>query len=343
MKNTTKRTLAASAAAAVLIGAVPFSAYGESVPLEGASETEVSEAAMAQSEPNFNYISATITVGASDEVNTIASDDFLTYLYKSNSTLVLGADGAQKSFNDITEGSVITYYINANAPATLQYPPHYTADVIVIEDADSDVSRTISVFDSEYLSEDGEFYLNLGDNTAFYLTDPSEFTGGKALVFYDMILDSYPAQIAPIAVVKLAEDEEADVVYDFEVVSSRATPDLSKVKEISVGDVVISHIPVTVNGVQMLPVRSYAEALGFEVEWIEETKTVNVGHASFNVNEDSYVMGRTMAQSLGQAPILIALPGESFATTYVPAAFFTEILGATITVDGTAARISIDD
>ena len=120
-------------------------------------------------------------------------------------------------------------------------------------------------------------------------------------------------------------------------------PDLSGVRTIVAGETTIAHIPVTVNEVQMLPVRAVAEALGYQVDWIGETKSVNVGFASFSIEEDSYAFARRAPQALGQAPVLISIPSEQFATTYVPATFFTEVLGCTMTADGDTLYIALED
>ncbi len=99
------------------------------------------------------------------------------------------------------------------------------------------------------------------------------------------------------------------------------------------------HIPVVVNGIQMLPVRAVAEALGYGVKWDDETKSVYVNHAYFSIDEDSYVIGRRAPQQLGQSPVLIALPEDAYATTYVPVEFFTDVLGHEVKVDGEKAEI----
>lgn len=284
----------------------------------------------------YGYLTGSFTVGESGEENAIASDDDSLYLYKSEETLVLDANGEDKTFDDIKKGDVITYYVDANAPATLQLPVHYTADVIVIESESSDVSRKIAVFSEELLSDDGSLVISIGDKTKYYSrTKEAMFISGKALIFYDIMLESYPNQTTPLAIVKLAEDAFPAEDEPSEV----QTADISGVKRIKAGDAVIDHVPVTVNGVQMLPVRAYAEALGLSVEWINDAKSVYVGHAHFVIDEDSYVMGKAMPQQLGQAPVLIAPPGETNATTYVPVAFFTEILQAEIKADGETAEI----
>ncbi|MGN1098261.1 MAG: hypothetical protein ACI4SS_05130, partial [Clostridia bacterium] len=119
MKNTTKRTLAAMSAAAMLMTGGVISVYGEenAPQLISAPEIEASEETGAVID--HGCVVNRITIGVSDEENAVASEDGLTYLYKSGKTLVLSSDGSRKSFADITEGTVISYYVDGNSPMTL--------------------------------------------------------------------------------------------------------------------------------------------------------------------------------------------------------------------------------
>lgn len=328
MNKNLKAILAGLSAASLLVG-VSSAVIGDEN--TAAPETAALEAASEAAVSKQGYLCGKMTVGKSDEDEAIASSDGELYLYKNSAALIIGADGGALSFDDLAEGDVIYYFVDQSSPMTLQLPVHYTADVIVVDNGENPVLTELSRFDSELVNEENTLALNIGENTVLYGSE--EFLGGKAIIIYGNTTKSIPAQTTPAAVVVLDADEAADL--------SAETADLSRVKEITVGDTVLSHIPVSVNNVQMLPVRAYAEALGFDVEWDAETKTVSVGKAYFSLNEDSYVIGRAMPRALGQAPVLFALPGDEFALTYVPIAFFTEILGAEITVDGESAQIAL--
>ncbi len=100
---------------------------------------------------------------------------------------------------------------------------------------------------------------------------------------------------------------------------------------------------IVVNGVQlnqkglldgdkvMLPVRALAEALGFEVNWVGESETVQLirgaNFITFQIGTDGYTFAKTAPMPLGKAPALI---GD---LTYVPVNFADEILHTTVTVD----------
>ncbi len=258
-------------------------------------------------------------------------------LYKTVYTHVLSDRGEELSFDDIKTGDHITYYVNGDAPAKLLSPDHYYPEVIVVEKENSDSFRKLAVFDEELISDDNELKLNMNPDVPYYskIREYSKaletnFPSGKALVFYDITTRSIPAQTTPLAVVKLTDDEVS-------AAAEGETPDLSAVKAFLVdkdGDYYVPYIPVTVDGVQMIPVRELAESLGFTVGWDGETNSVTVGQASFTIDVDSYSFAKAAPRQLGQAPVLIALPGEDTALTYVPVSFFTDVLGYTIEVSG---------
>ena len=329
MKKTTKRIIAAMTAAATLTlgaGIAAVQADEENVPMVVMPVQTNAPTA------DHGYLIGGMVVGKNGDV--ITSEDGGTCLYKPDGAYVLAADGSALSFDDIKAGDVITYYVDGNAPMTLQLPVTYSPAVVVVGD---EVGQKIAVFDEDGLSDDGELKLNYDLSTPYYSrTREATLISGKALILYNMMTMSIPAQTNPLASVKLVDDEpEADVAAQ--------VPDLSGIRTIVAGENTIAHIPVTVNEVQMLPVRAVAEALGYEVEWLGETKSVNVGFASFSIEEDSYAFARRAPQSLGQAPVLISIPSEQFATTYVPATFFTEVLGCTMTAEGNTLYIALED
>ncbi len=253
--------------------------------------------------------------------------DLHVYNYAHNAC-VLSDRGERLDFGDIKVGDHITYYAYGDTTADCYYP-----ELIVVEKEGSGVNRKLSVFDEELLSDDGELKLNVNPDIPYYSkTREATLISGKALVFYDVTTRSIPAQTTPLAIVKLADEPFFE------------NGDLSGVEAFHVnkdGDYYIAYTPVTVDGTQMIPVRDLAEALGFTVGWDGETNTVTVGQASFTIDTDSYSFAKAAPRSLGQAPVLITLPGESSARTYVPVSFFTDVLGYTVTVSGNTATVAM--
>ncbi len=81
-------------------------------------------------------------------------------------------------------------------------------------------------------------------------------------------------------------------------------------------------------GDKMIPLRGVCEELGFEVNWIEESRAIEIVKMPIFItcspDFDGYAFSRMAHQPLGTAPILVD------GTTYVPVGFVSDILGGTI-------------
>lgn len=263
-------------------------------------------------------------------------------------TIVLGfANGDVKSVKDIKKGDKITVYSNAYAPAPLIMPPQYQADVIVVEDA----AATINSIDVDtYVKGEDEMLVNISNTLALNIAEDTEIVdreGKKAdakeldkkdlAVIYSASTKSIPAQTTPIKVVVLGENEmalkalEAANATPAPEATPEATPevtdapvDYSKVKDITVGEKVITNI-YKENDTLMVPLREIAETLGFTVEWDGATKSImlNSGIYSLKIGENAYGVGKMMPQQLKAAPVI-----KDDDLTYVPVEYFTELLEA---------------
>ncbi len=105
---------------------------------------------------------------------------------------------------------------------------------------------------------------------------------------------------------------------------------------------------VVENGVTYISVRPVAEALGLDVDWEADTKTVilsNKGplYITFTIGENAYTFAKTAPMELSGAPVIID------SASYIPADVITELLNFEISEDGnvlniiTGADISVDD
>lgn len=94
------------------------------------------------------------------------------------------------------------------------------------------------------------------------------------------------------------------------------------------GNEIAADYIVSESGDKMIPLRGVCEALGFEVIWQEESRTIEIVkmpiYITCSPDFDGYAFSRMAHQPLGTAPVLID------GTTYVPAGFVSEILGGTI-------------
>lgn len=81
-------------------------------------------------------------------------------------------------------------------------------------------------------------------------------------------------------------------------------------------------------GEKFIPLRSVCENLGFEVNWIEEERKIEIVKMPIYItctpDADGYTFSRMAPQPLGKAPMLVE------GTTYVPTNFVEAILGGTL-------------
>ncbi|GAA0845655.1 hypothetical protein GCM10008915_50390 [Bifidobacterium pullorum subsp. gallinarum] len=89
----------------------------------------------------------------------------------------------------------------------------------------------------------------------------------------------------------------------------------------------------------MIPLRSVSEALGFELDWNQEDRSAELTKPGSPIwtlvqtGKDQYAVNK-MYKSLGAAPVNVK------GTLYVPANFFSEVLRASVAVDGMKVSIT---
>lgn len=92
----------------------------------------------------------------------------------------------------------------------------------------------------------------------------------------------------------------------------------------------------------MIPLRSVSEALGFELGWNQQDRSAELTKPGspiwtlMQTGKDQYTVNK-MYKSLGAAPVNVK------GTLYVPANFFSEVLQANVSVDGTKVSISSEE
>ena len=96
------------------------------------------------------------------------------------------------------------------------------------------------------------------------------------------------------------------------------------------------------NGATYIAVRPIADALGLNVEWNGDTKTVVVTNGgplyiTFQIGVNGYTFAKTAPMELSGAPILVN------STTYVPADVFTDLLQYTVTNENGTLNIVTED
>ncbi len=102
--------------------------------------------------------------------------------------------------------------------------------------------------------------------------------------------------------------------------------------------------PIIRNGRTMLPIRFIAEALGADVSWTEQTKTVSV--KKFNFSISLFVGGFSAEVTKNGRVEQVELDSPSFienGRTYLPVRFVSENLGAKVDWNGDTQTVTIEN
>ncbi|MDF2520739.1 MAG: copper amine oxidase domain protein, partial [Clostridia bacterium] len=230
--------------------------------------------------------------------------------------IIISKDTYVLSNAEIAEGAVITGYFNANAPMIMIYPAQYNAEVVVVDKENQNVK--VDIFDENLVSSDNFLKLNISDATEIVLPDGTAYEGElankKLVVLYGISTRSIPAQTTPDKVVVLLDKE--------------TVPTVQIQGDVSAMDIVVNNKKIEApaaysseEGVVMIPLRAVAEALGYEVTWNDEQRSVYLGKAiSLTIGSDSYNYMKTAPIELEAAPTIVE------GRTFVPLSFFKTVL-----------------
>lgn len=260
-----------------------------------------------------DYIMVTTIDGEEIQFNTSENTQVI------DANTVLPLDLANRETNKVA----ITY---SNA-MTLSLPPQAYA-YVVIGNIKSDMGNPIfTVVEEVKSTEDGivivtdagskEITVPAAAEVSPYLTRnivtlADIKAGSNVLLWYDMMTMSIPAYATSEKVVlfagnvlEISEESDALTVNGVEIT------------------LLEDEIVYDNNGVEMLPLRTVAEALGFNVEWVNESQSIIISKGAFSATirigtvEGGINRARLVLET---APILY---GGS--KTYVPTSFFAEL------------------
>ena len=168
----------------------------------------------------------------------------LRFAVASNTIIIDRQDGFYMTADQLTEGMAVSVVYDMNSPMGMSMPPFLGNVAAVVANADAG-AFTVGKFDNELTDMKNMLKLNIDNATTsiqnmqgsrIRLTD-ADVKGQDALVFYDMMTMSLPAQTNPSFVLILGE---------------QTAPAVS------------------------VPLRETAEANGFEVKWQGKTKPILV-------------------------------------------------------------------
>lgn len=188
---------------------------------------------------------ASVETSATEGVSIVTIDNEqggLRFAVASNTIIINREDGFYMTADQLEEGMAVAVVYDMNSPMGMSLPPYLGNVAAVVANADAG-SFAVGKFDKELTDMKNMLKLNIdNERTAITnmqgsrirLTD-ADVKGQDALVFYDMMTKSLPAQVNPSFVLILGE---------------QAAPAVS------------------------VPLRETAEANGFSVKWQGKAKPI---------------------------------------------------------------------
>lgn len=233
--------------------------------------------------------------------------------------------------DDLEEGVEVTIFYHKDTIMAMSYPPILGPDVVIINDSEEYQGVMVSKFDDKLLSAEGDMVIRPSEETVIVDKDGEKLEiqdlyNRDLIAFFDIVLESYPAQTSPKKIVVMPEREEMPLEEE------PIVDETKDFKEFILGN---QHIK-KVNDVEMIPLRLLGESLGYEVKWSQETKTAELAKGAqwtaVTIGKDNYNFAKMLIK-LGVAPELID------STTYVPSSFIEEVLRVKVEVIPEGLRI----
>ena len=251
MKKNLTKGMAMGMVMTILAGTTAFAneAVTEPLLISENPNTKTIEEVIAEAEASM-YLTqegtvASIETSATEGVLVVTIDNEqggLRFAVASNTIIVNREDGSYMTADQLTEGMAVSVVYDMNSPMGMSMPPFLGNVAAVVANADAG-SFAVGHFDENLTDMKNMLQLNIDNErtpitnmqgSRIRLTD-ADVKGQDALVFYDMMTMSLPAQTNPSFVLILGE---------------QTAPAVS------------------------VPLRETAEANGFEVKWQGKTKPI---------------------------------------------------------------------
>ena len=254
--------------------------------------------------------------------NTEGLDALVAYVNEDD--ILLSDKDMEAAKNDKLEvGMEVSIFYHKDTMMAMSYPPMLGPDVVVINELDENdefISVMVSKFDEDLLNAEGDMIIRPSDNTVIVDKDGNkvekdDLADKDLIVFFDIVMTSYPGQTSPKKIVVMPERE--DQIIEEEPVEEELLAKFTLEKDFS----------KEIEGVTMIPLRVVGESLGYEVSWNQETKRVELLRGAqwtaVSIGKDNYSFAKMLIK-LGTAPVLVD------STTYVPLSFAEEVLKAKV-------------
>jgi len=180
---------------------------------------------------------------------------------------------------DIKVGNSVTAYYSEKV--TKSIPPQSTASAILLNALDEDAATLYMTVKEEtrrgddficYLNEEGSMIVSFAEGLDFTTIDGEKLSykdimiGDEILVWYDIVLTSYPGQTGADKAVLVDRKDKA--VQTVEIAEDGTIKLFDKT--FNVGNMIIDE------NIIRLPLRNFFENLGYEVGWNDQFKTISL-------------------------------------------------------------------
>lgn len=225
------------------------------------------------------------------------------------------------SREELKNGMEASIFYPENTPMALSNPPQLTPKVIVLGKEETN-NVLVDRFDEDLLNSAKNLKILVNDDIEIIDEEGNkvkkeDLKDRDLIIFYDIVLRSYPGQTTPKKIIVLNEDELQVPEEENELkVLDKIIINEEKVE-------LEDSLYENEDGVVMVPLRQIGEKLGYEVEWDHETSSASLTKSlewtRVTIGKDQYNFAKMLIK-LGTAP---ELKGEK---TYVPMTFLEEVL-----------------
>ena len=219
--NILKKGLALSIAAVITL--TPALTMAEQMDMVPISKAEVIAEVEQEKEAGYIEFSGKITEVYKDgEYNSILvaneDKDSLNELrvYLGDSIILSDKTMDLASKDLLKKGVKVSILYHKDTPMGLSLPPVLTPDAIVIRESEEPISVLVSKFDEKLLNDKKDLYILVSDKTNIVDIKGNKMTkedlfNRDLLVFYSIVMESYPGQTNPEKVIILPIKEDLPV------------------------------------------------------------------------------------------------------------------------------------
>lgn len=271
-----------------------------------------------------------------------------------NELLVVDAQtGVKQDLSSIQPGSQIM--VNHNAATTFSLPPQSWLNYVLVNLGDNPPAGLFKIEKFDDSGDNIQITKFLTNDGSLWITFPVEAISGDGmshmwglqdyvLAWYDVVMESYPAQTTANKVIELTEPAEyAEKVRELEW-EEKYYNDLQTSKLVLGDQVFTDAVKYATHGVPLVPVRLVAECLGYKVSWSPSSQIANLNNGEIQTDvydgQELFNYYTAIPGAVGMSAPL-SLDGRTRMLDdilYVPAELF-EMLGHEVSVSGDTMTI----